>query len=318
MVVNKSQGARLIFSDPIPVALAKCSNYEKEPLSQVIPQLLEAAELKIPYGTRLLLKPNLLMKKPLACTSPQVVAILAAWLLDQGAKITIADSPGFGNVRAISEAIGLDRELKKLGLKVIALRGTNKLYFQINNKKVALPISPFVFEQDCILSACRIKAHSQMRITLSVKNCFGVIPGLHKAFIHARYGETTEFFAACIADLYKKLPPVMGFADGIIAMHVTGPSKGEPYHLGLLGAAKDAVALDEAIIPILNSSVPKNPLAHALALNREPYTINYPLLSPKDFSAPGFILPEKLKAASFNPWRLAKSCVKRIWTGFMR
>ena len=307
----------MTFSEPIPVALAKCSNYGKKDLSQVIPKLMDAAGLDISYGTRVLLKPNLLMKKPLACTSPQVISILAAYLLDLGAKVTIADSPGFGSVKAISQAIGLENELEKLGLEVIALRGTRKLYFQINGKKVTLSISPLVFDQDRILSVCRVKAHSQMRLTLSVKNCFGVIPGLHKAFIHTLYGETTEFFAACIAALYKMLPPVNGFADGIIAMHVTGPSKGEPYPLGLLGASRNAAALDEAIIKILDRSISEIPLAQALALNSEPSHLTFPLLKTEDFSAQGFILPEDLKAASFNPWRLAKSCVKRIWRGFV-
>ena len=36
-------------------------------------------------------------------------------------------------------------------------------------------------------------------------------------------------------------------ADGLTAMHVTGPSKGQPFPLGLLGASPSAVALDEAL-----------------------------------------------------------------------
>lgn len=256
------------------------------------------------------------MRRPLACASAQVTAAAAKWLLEHGARVTVADSPGFGNPAAIAAAIGLDAELKSLGLKVESLTGKHRLNFIVEGKKVSFPVSPMVFENEGIFSVCRVKAHSQTRLTLAVKNCFGTIPGLHKAFIHAKYGGTTEFFASCVAALFNSLPPVTGVADGIVAMSVTGPSRGEPYSLGLLGASADAAGLDLAIMKILKASLESVPVARALGQKLENEI--YPLERPEAFNASGFILPASLKPASFAPWRLLKSCLRRVWASSRR
>ncbi|MDE5833070.1 MAG: DUF362 domain-containing protein, partial [Desulfovibrio sp.] len=161
-----------------------------------------------------------------------------------------------------------------------------------------------------IYSVARVKAHSQTRLTLCAKNCFGCVPGWRKALVHASHGQTTEIFAAFLAELYKSLPPVKGVADGVIAMHITGPAKGAPYPLGLVGASNLATALDEAIIRALKRPVADFPLAARFGASKE---IFYPFLKPEDFDANGFILPEKLKPASFSPVRLLKSAIKRLW-----
>lgn len=302
---------------PVQVALAKCPNYNADNIEKQLPLILESAKITVSRGSHILLKPNLLMKVPLACTNPELVSALASWLLELGAKVTVADSPGFGNINAIAEAIGLSEKLKGMDLQLQPLKGLHKLALNIEGRGLSLPVSPMIFEFDQIFSVCRVKAHSQMRLTLCVKNCFGLIPGLHKAFVHARYGDSVEFFASCIAALYKKLPPVIGVADGVIAMHVTGPSKGSPYPLGLLGASSDPALLDLAIMKILKASPEDIPLAAALEKidGNSSKDCIYPLEKPEAFDASGFILPANLKPASFNPWHLAKSCVKRIWTG---
>lgn len=299
-----------------PIALVKCPGYERVKVEERLFRALEAAGPRIAPGSKILLKPNLLMKRPLACASPQVTAAAAKWLLERGARVTVADSPGFGNPAAIAEAIGLSDELKSLGLKVGNLTGKRRLNLIVDGKKVSFPVSPTVFENDGIFSVCRVKAHSQTRLTLAVKNCFGVIPGLHKAFIHARYGGTTEFFASCVAALFYSLPPVTGVADGIVAMSVTGPSRGEPYSLGLLGVSADAPGLDLAIMKILKARPESVPVARALGRKLENEI--FPLERPEDFSSEGFVLPASLKPASFAPWRLLKSCLRRVWASARR
>lgn len=296
----------------VPIALARCKTYD-DGLEEKLFQVLEAAGISIKSGARVLLKPNLLSARPLACASWQVTAAAAKWLLDHGAKVTVADSPAFGSASGVSRAIGLAGPLKKLGLKAKSLSGKKKLSFFIEGEKVSIPVSPLVFDNDLVFSVCRVKAHSQMRLTLCVKNCFGVIPGLHKAFAHARLGRSAEFFAACVAALYSSLPPVIGAADGVTAMSVTGPAKGEPYPLGLLGACADPAALDLALMKILGAPPERVPIAKALGKTLPDTPHSWPLESPDAFNGSGFVLPERLKAASFAPRRLIKSCIKRIW-----
>ena len=174
-------------------------------------------------------------------------------------------------------------------------------------------------ESDVIFSLPRVKAHSQMRLTLAVKNLFGCVCGLRKALIHTRQGQDPDFFADCIAALWAGLPPVAAVADGLTAMHVTGPSKGQPFPLGLLGASPSAVALDEALCSVLGLPLAGTPLGAALerrdaaGCRRAGWRHDYVLARPEDFDSTGFLLPDELMHTSFRPWRLFKSCLRRLW-----
>ena len=168
-----------------------------------------------------------------------------------------------------------------------------------------------------MLSAAKVKAHSQMELTLAVKNCFGCVPGLRKALVHAREGQEPDLFADALAALWAALPPVGALADGITAMHVTGPSRGEPFALGLVGASVSAPALDTALRELLGAPIP--PLEAALGRRAaagdaaaRPEAV-YPLLTPDECRVEGFIVPATLKHTSFRPGRLVKSLCRRVW-----
>lgn len=75
------------------------------PVAQALPLLLDRAGLASSFSLRsahVLVKPNLLTATPLACTSPVVVAAVCRWLLDQGARVRVGDSPGFGTATAVA------------------------------------------------------------------------------------------------------------------------------------------------------------------------------------------------------------------------
>lgn len=295
------------------IALAGCSGYNSPQLENSIYSILDAAQMLFARGARILVKPNLLMARPLACSHPMVVAALCKWLLEKGAHVTVADSPGFGSPANVAKAIGLEDALAPLGLKTESFKSLVKIRTQAAGRKIVIPIAKKALESDMIFSVAKIKAHSQMRMTLCVKNCFGCVPGMRKAFFHALYGQSHEFFAQCLKALWKSLPPVAGIADGVEAMHVTGPSRGEPFALGILGACSNAAALDAALLEAMGIDANLVPLALALAGENGKHHA-YPLAKPADFHARGFIVPTVLKSASFNPFRLAKSCARRAWT----
>lgn len=319
-----------IHHKSIAVALARCADYSQPGLDRIVADCLEAAGLgrrpghgarlfpALVPGLRLLVKPNLLMSRWLACSSAPVVGAICRWLADYGVKITIADSPGFGRGPAIARTLGLERELRPLGLSVDPMDRPVPAKMQTPFGPCRMSISSKVLECDGIISVPRVKAHSQMLLTLAVKNCFGLVCGQNKAWIHARYGGSTGKFASCIAALWHMLPPVAALADGICAMHVTGPSKGLPYPLRLLGASAYAPALDAAICSVLGLEHEATPIGLALgnldqdtrAMLRLP--LAWPLLTPPDFSATGFELPSTLAPASFNPFRLAVSSLRRL------
>lgn len=302
----------------VPVALVRCASYEARKVQAAVAQALETATPAMRPGLRVLVKPNLLLAKALACTQPQVVAACCAWLLDQGVKVEVADSPGFGRPSAVAEAIGLADALRPLGLTVAAPDRAVPLKLELPcGDRPCFMVSRRALECDLVLSAAKVKAHSQMELTLAVKNCFGCVPGLRKALIHARQGQDPALFADCIAALWAALPPVAALADGIVAMHVTGPARGEPFALGLVAASASAPALDTALRQALGA--PPTPLEAALArraaaghAEAAPEAV-YPLLKPEECRAEGFVVPGTLMHTSFRPGRLLQSLCRRVW-----
>lgn len=303
---------------PVPVALLRCARYEAPLVREAVARALEASGLVVRHGQRVLVKPNLLMPKLLACTHPQVVAAACAWLLERGARVEVADSPGFGRAAAVARAIGLDAALRPLGLAVAPPDRPARVELALpGGRRARLMVSRRALECDLVLSAARVKAHSQMGLTLTVKNCFGCVPGPRKALVHAREGREPELFADCMAALWAALPPVAALADGVTAMHVTGPGRGEPFALGLVGASCSAPALDTALRELLGAR--ETPLEAALARRAatgdaaaRPRAV-YPLLTPEQCRAQGFVVPAELMHTSFRPGRLARSLLRRVW-----
>lgn len=303
------------------LALARCNDYAG--LAAVLPGLLDACAREAPlanlYGKQVLLKPNLVSFRPLACTEPAVAAAACRWLLDQGARVRVADSPGFGTAQAVARRTGLSEALAPLGIRVEALDRPCALRLDTG---VSFPVSRKALECDGIVSATRVKAHAQMRLTLSVKNLFGCVSGLRKAVIHTRQGQEPAFFADCLAALWAALPPSAGLLDGVTAMHVTGPSNGSPLALGLVGVSSSCVALDEAFCGLLGCAVEDVPLAAALVRRGAPDCLangcrpRYALLHPDEAATRDFCVPAHLLHTSFRPWRLLRSCLRRFWLSF--
>ncbi len=295
------------------VALESCADYAPDAVGRAVGAVLEASAWK-PGRGRILVKPNLLRAHSLTCTHPQVVAAACAWLLDQGCTVTVADSPGFGSARGVSEAVGLADALEPLGLRV---RDMGRVVPVPLPDGRAWDVSSLALESDALLSIPKVKAHSQMRLSLSVKNLFGCVCGLRKALAHTVQGQSLERFADAVVALWGALPPVAGLADGVEAMHVTGPSGGKAYALGCLGASASAVALDTAFYVMLGAEAEAVPLWQAL-LRRQipdamPERLTFPLKAPGDFPGKDFVLPEPLLDISFRPRRLLWSLLRRLW-----
>lgn len=303
------------------VALRKLGNYDDPRLAKTVKEILDHALPANLAGARVLVKPNLLVARELACANPEIVTLVCRRLLAMGAVVTVADSPGFGSARSVARAIGLESKLNDLGLE------TTNFSRPVSATLSRLPGNPKIkiaaqaLECDLVVSIAKVKAHAQTRLTLSVKNCFGCVCGSCKAMAHARFGATTEKFCLFLAAIWERLPPVVAVADGVIAMHVTGPSRGAPFPLGLLGASSFAPALDAAIIRALAAeNIPLQNVLETIPdiadLLRD---IEYPLDKPEDFAADAanFVLPQNLAPASFNPARLLKSLCKRWWNNFV-
>ena len=298
------------------VALLHCKQYFQQEIAEAVARLCAALQFRVTTGTRVLLKPNLLSGRStehLACTHPEFVAAVAQWFVDKGAYVSIGDSPAFGTAQGVMRTTGIEKALGKLPVKQ-----TN--FDRFTSVRLAggvkVNVASAALECDMLINLPRVKAHSQLYMTLAVKNYFGTVVGFQKPMWHLRYGDREDRFASQLVDLLEVLPPGMTFIDGIVAMHETGPLSGLPYSLGLVGGALNPVAVDTALLGILKLDHEKSPIWQECAkrglVGSDPDMLDFPLLKPAEFKADNFRVPSILKPVSFNPLRMVVSGCKRF------
>ncbi len=298
------------------VALASQSSYQQAQLDGAVDQLLS---LFVDPGSlrtaRILLKPNLITARNglLPCTDGRIITAVARWFLDQGAQVAVGDSPAFGSARAALAAIGALSSLESLGVQVVEFNRTQPLVLPCGQPAA---LAAAAMECDLLVNLPRIKAHSQVRVTLAVKNYFGCLSGLQKPWWHMAHGGSNGRFAALLVDLLAVLPPSLSLVDGVVAMHRTGPIHGEPYALGVLAGGANPVAIDTALLSLLGIEPALSPLwmaACRAGIKGTAVTdLVFPLAAPTMLEVQGFIVPDVLGPIRFNPFRFVKNSLKRL------
>lgn len=165
-------------------------------------------------GRRVLLKPNLLMKRrpeEATTTHPLVVEAAARLLLDWGAsEVTIADSPGGPYTRpllhSIYETCGMTAAARQSGARLNEDTGFTTLRREENRLVREFSIINPVAEADLVVSVCKLKTHSMTTLSGGVKNLFGCIPGLQKPELHLRFPEKADF-GEMLVDLALTVKP---------------------------------------------------------------------------------------------------------------
>ncbi|MBU1568330.1 MAG: DUF362 domain-containing protein [Proteobacteria bacterium] len=304
------------MSDPaIQVVLQKCVEYGRSSIASVVEDaFIHLGRNDGMHGQVVLLKPNLISGggPSLACTHPEFIAGVAACFLDHGAKVLLGDSPAFGNAAKVCEKHGISKTIKKMNVKVVDF--STPLQKQLAGG-VTVTLAREALECDLFVGLPKVKAHNQLYVTLAVKNIFGIVKGVNKALLHMVHGSTHHGFAAIILDLLDLLPPQMHLADGIVAMHRSGPLDGEQLPLSCIAVATSAVAMDTALLTALELDPRRSPLWQVAAARKlagsDPNCIDYPVLLPEDFFDSGFLAPAGLNPIRFNPLRFIRGLMKR-------
>ena len=302
------------------VVLAKAEAYDDAAV-RTVGSLLAQLNLPVKQGDRVLVKPNLLRADVLACTNAAIIAGACRYMRDMGCKVTLGDSPGFGTTKGVAKAIGLDVALKRLGCADIPLITLDSPVRRPLTLGGSIGLSRHALETDYILSLPKLKAHAQMRVTGAVKNLFGCISGVRKAFAHSTYGDKesngVQMFPSLVADLPQLLPPVATLMDGITAMHVRGPSGGREFSAQFLAAGASPAAVDTVVYSMLGVSPEEIPLWQELQRRKTAGAFLEDVAifgdDPGTFDLSGFILPASLSPQTFNPARLMISTAKRLW-----
>ncbi len=240
------------------VVIKRCSDYVNEEVYRRIKEcvdLLGGIGAFVKKGERILLKPNLLSAKPpeaAITTHPSVVGAIIQLVKEAGATPVVGDSPGVGSAVKVAERCGIaaiarefDAEVIDLCTSVSVENPAGKIFKRLEIAKEALDV-------DGIINIPKLKTHTQMFLTLGVKNMFGCVAGTRKSQWHMAAGTDSYAFARMLLDTYLFLKPRLTIVDGILAMEGNGPgSSGEPKKLGLLFASADCISLDRVITEVL-------------------------------------------------------------------
>ena len=218
----------------------------------------------ITSGERVLLKVNLVSGHDVArrvTTDPALVRAVASYVLSRGGVPMICDSPGIDNFRAAATKAGFMSVASELGIECSELVDPVDTTRGTDFHKIAL--SRKVLEADKVINLPKLKTHGQMYMTGGVKNLFGCVPGRLKAGWHYNVGLNREKFAGLLLDIYATVKPALTIIDGVIGQDGNGPTSGEPYKFGLIGASTDALTMDFWLCRMMGGSLDDYPLYRA-------------------------------------------------------
>ncbi len=257
------------------------SEYNYTTLRPVIFELIDSVGGSlINKGTRVLIKPNLLAPAPpekAILTHPMIVRSVVEYVLEKGAKPTVSDSPAVGSIEKVLKESGIKDALKGLDVKYHEFKESRIVDVGEPFKKIE--IAADALNADVMINLPKLKTHTQMMLTLGVKNLFGCIVGLKKPEWHLRTGVDREMFAELLVKIYQAIKPGITILDGILAMEGQGPAKsGTPRELGVLMASDNAASIDIAVCTMLGIA-PEALLTNRIAMERD--------LANKDISIDG-------------------------------
>ncbi len=215
---------------------------------------VQAGEIK---GKRILLKPNLIEPHAGAGhinTHPEVVrAAVEAFLRFGASKVLVAEGPGHSRDSVlVLEESGLGDVLVEDHIPFLDLNyepgyAVKNLGGKTRFSTLTLPAA--LAQVDWVVSLAKMKTHHWTGVTLSMKNLFGVMPGIYygwpKNILH------WEGIEQCIFDINATVKPHFAIVDGIVGMEGDGPIMGSPHHAGVVVMGRNLAAVDATCARIM-------------------------------------------------------------------
>ena len=268
------------------------AEYDYDKLRPMISELLDdLVGDKVRNKSRVLIKPNLLAParpEKAMLTHPMIVRASVEYVLKKGGVPLISDSPAMGSFDRVLKESGIREALK--GLDVECREFKRSVAVDVGPPFNKIEIAEDVMNADIVLNLPKLKTHTQMLLTLGVKNFFGCIVGLRKPEWHFRTGVDREMFARLLVRIYAAIGQSVTLLDGVLVMEGQGPGKGGlARHLGVLMASVDAVALDMTVCRMLGidpESLLTNRLAAETGLLSTDTTVDGEVPVIKDFRMP--------------------------------
>ena len=176
-----------------------------------------------------------------ATTDPVVVEAIIERLKNLPVKILVVESDAtMTSADKAFEVTGMTEMCKRNGVECLNLRHLkDRVKIDIPNCETLGSITvPRIVTESAIISAAKLKTHMATKVTLGMKNMFGLLPDKFKGKYH------TKGINKVLVDINTVLKPALTVIDGFVAMEGRGPSGGTPVKMDLIITGKDAVATD--------------------------------------------------------------------------
>ncbi len=314
------------------ISVVKCNGYEPILVEQAVKNtldLLGGITCFVKPGSRVLVKPNLLMSKQPDCgitTHPQVVKAVIHILKEINCSIIVGDGPSvwgqyIENVDEVYNLTGIRKVCQDESVELVN--------FDKRRMRDKFPLTVWLDDCDYLISLPKFKTHEFTLITGAIKNLFGLVSGTYKTELHKNYFDPVEF-AKILVDIYQETKPALTIIDGILAMEGDGPAtNGKTRQLNLLLGGSDCVALDTVMAKIMGithrevfttkeaalrglgeSQLSKIKIAgeDIHKLNIRPFIL--PATSAKINKLPGFLKKMLKSLIRYYPYSLKQKCTR--------
>ena len=208
-------------------------------------------------GKRILLKPNLV--EPHAGsghinTHPLVVrGAVEAFLRAGASKVLVAEGSGHSrDSLLVLEESGLGEVLREDRIPFVDLNYVAGYPVENMGRRTRLPVLTLpvtLREIDWVVSVAKMKTHHWAGVTLSMKNMFGVMPGIFYGWPKNVFHK--EGIEKSILDINETVKPNFTIVDGVVGMEGDGPIMGTPKHAGVLVMGRNLTAVDATCARIM-------------------------------------------------------------------
>jgi len=192
---------------------------------------------------RVLIKVNFITTKSWesgATTDPLVVEALVHRLRELGKEVLVVESDAqMTNADKAWEASGVKEVCQRLEVPFVNMRRAEKAEVEVAGGLALrrVKVAKLALESGRV-SAAKLKTHSETKVTLGLKNMFGMLTAKHKFRFHLMGIEKV------IRDVNTVVPPHLTVIDGFVGMEGKGPVHGRPVKMDTVIAGVDPVATD--------------------------------------------------------------------------
>jgi uncharacterized protein (DUF362 family) len=229
------------------VAVLRATSYDGD-LEGVVGDGLRAIGADV-RGARIVLKPNLVEfdRTTAINTDPRLVAAAVVALRRLGAAdVVVGEGPGHRrDTQYVVTSSGLSEALDAVDAPFVDLNADAVTRTPLHSRYTALGdlwLPRTIADADVVVSMPKMKTHHWAGATLSLKNCFGCVPG--RVYGWPKNVLHWAGLEQAIVDVAAAVRPDLQIVDGIVGMQGNGPIQGTPISAGVLVFGTDPVATD--------------------------------------------------------------------------